>query len=106
MLGATVILAVGVAAALGDAFGAPFCADVVGDRLGVFGGVGGDVVGADAGVVESVRVTVVLGGKSVCCLNDYEDLDKYIPRWCRTSWREFGDRSEGRHSAGWCTRCL
>ena len=61
MLSAAVVLAVGVAAALGDALGAPLCADVVGNCLGVFGGVGSDVIGTDAGEVEGFGVAVVLG---------------------------------------------
>ena len=60
MLGSAVVLAVCVAAALADALGAPLCALVVRDCLGVLGGVGGDVVLADAREVEGLGVTVVL----------------------------------------------
>lgn len=61
MLCAAVVLAVCVAAALGNALGAPLCANVVGDGLGVFGSVGSDVIGTDAGEVEGFGVAVVLG---------------------------------------------
>lgn len=60
MLGSAVVLAVGVTAASRDTLGAPFGADVVRDCLGVLGGVGGDVVCADAGVVEGLGIAVVL----------------------------------------------
>ena len=50
MILATITLTGIVVSAVGDAFIAPFCADEVGQGLTVFGDVGGDAVGADAGV--------------------------------------------------------
>jgi hypothetical protein len=44
---------------------APLCAGVVGNCLGVLGGVGGEVVLADAGVVEGRGIAVILERKSV-----------------------------------------
>lgn len=106
MLSSAVVFAVGVAAAVCNALGAVLCADVVRDCLRVLGSVGGDVVLADAGVVERLGVTVVLRWKvsGLFCSAIFWSL--YIPRQCRKSWQRFGDRSKGRHTAGWCTRFL
>jgi hypothetical protein len=62
MISATSALARTVAGAVGDALVAPFLADVEGEGLGVFGDVGGEAVGADAGVGEGGGVAGVGGG--------------------------------------------
>ena len=62
MLGSAVVLAISVSTAACDTLGALFGADVVWDRLGVLGSVGGNVVCTDAGEVEGLGVAVVLNG--------------------------------------------
>lgn len=60
VVGTAVIFALSVSSAVCYALGAPFRADVVGECLRVLGGVGADVVVADAGVGEGVWVAVIL----------------------------------------------
>jgi hypothetical protein len=64
MVCGAIVLAGTVALRTGsNALLAPLCAGVVGDCLGVLGGVGGKVVFADARVVEGRGVAVVLERK-------------------------------------------
>jgi len=59
----TAVGAGAIAAAVLDALGAPFSADVIGDGLGVLGDVRSDTVVADAGVYEGLRVAFVAEGR-------------------------------------------
>lgn len=62
MLAPAVTGAPAVPAAVGDALIPPFCTDEIRQRLGVLREVGGEAVGADAGVGEGGGFAVVLIG--------------------------------------------
>lgn len=86
MIRAAAALALVVAVAVGHALGAPFLADVEGQRLAVLGDVGAQAVGADAGVGECGGVAGVCerrggvaGGLETDAVGEVSQRDQ--PEW-------------------------